>query len=339
MHYAVFVSTGPHSGALSKAYHFCKEALIQGNTIDLVFFYQDAVLIADKNTSLPEGDITLLEAWQNLHETYHFPMHLCSASARHYAIPKPPALGFEISGLGFWVSKAIAANSLVVYNGQENQPHQNPNKSIVALITEANPPNGNPRELLDQILAAAAFDQPVQVIFHQEGIHQLIGDLAPEWSMLADYGIEKVFVTELSASLYPDLLPRLTLPFELISLEQTEHVVQNSHWLISRSNPVFNSQASSIPEPALSEWTEVISESIADALGIALTESHRSIIRFAREYYESHQRLPGMRIFVKLCQTEINPELDSSTLNRLFLGKPLQHIAKLGGLPKPPHCV
>lgn len=206
-------------------------------------------------------------------------------------------------------------------------------KTIVAFIQK---PSYN-SAVLDQILAAAAFDYTVQVIFDGEGILELSGPVAPQWAVLPDYGISQVFVTE--SSMHPNSDLKLLLPFEFISESQAQQAVKQCHWLIS-SCSTKQSLASEHTLPRLQdEWSYTHSEKIAESLHISFKDTHWKIIMLAREYYKKHQRLPGMRIFVKLCQTQVDEKLDSSILNQLFIGKPLQNIAKLAGLPRPEHCV
>jgi tRNA 2-thiouridine synthesizing protein E len=88
----------------------------------------------------------------------------------------------------------------------------------------------------------------------------------------------------------------------------------------------------------LVDWNEALRDTIATDLGLSLTPLHCAIIDLAREYYSKHHRLPAMRVWVKVCQ-KLDPTLDSLKLHQMFLEKPLRVISKLGGLPKPLHCI
>lgn len=87
------------------------------------------------------------------------------------------------------------------------------------------------------------------------------------------------------------------------------------------------------------DWNLSICDSIAQTLRLTLTPIHLKIIDWARAYYQAHQRLPAMRVLIKLCQQTIDPTLNSVTINTLFLGSPLPNLSKLAGLPKPLHCL
>ncbi len=87
------------------------------------------------------------------------------------------------------------------------------------------------------------------------------------------------------------------------------------------------------------DWTPALRDHIAVLLSLELSPLHCQVIDLARSYFEAHNRLPAMRIWVKYCQTHLDPSLDSIQLHQLFLGKPLSIISKLGGLPKPLHCL
>ncbi len=89
----------------------------------------------------------------------------------------------------------------------------------------------------------------------------------------------------------------------------------------------------------LPPWNRALAQALSLELQLTLTEQHWILIEFARAYYHRHHRLPAFRIFLKLCQEHIDPTLNSAELHRLFLGKPLATLARLGGLPKPPHCL
>lgn len=111
MHYAIFISAPSSSENAQKAYDFCKTALIFGHTLDLVFFYEEAILLFQQETAL-------LKAWQDLQHNYNLPLYACSAGVHRYQL-EPEILhtqSIKIAGLGLWVNCAMNADEVVVFN-------------------------------------------------------------------------------------------------------------------------------------------------------------------------------------------------------------------------------
>jgi tRNA 2-thiouridine synthesizing protein E len=77
-----------------------------------------------------------------------------------------------------------------------------------------------------------------------------------------------------------------------------------------------------------------VSQVIADAEGIALTDSHWEVIRFLREVYQAEGHSPNFRAMLKGFQA-IRPEADSKFLYDLFPLGPAKQGAKVAGLPQP----
>jgi tRNA 2-thiouridine synthesizing protein E len=77
-----------------------------------------------------------------------------------------------------------------------------------------------------------------------------------------------------------------------------------------------------------------VSEAIAQAEGIALTDAHREVIRYLRDEYQAHGHTPNFRNMLKGFQA-IRPEADSKYLYDLFPLGPAKQGAKVAGLPQP----
>jgi tRNA 2-thiouridine synthesizing protein E len=77
-----------------------------------------------------------------------------------------------------------------------------------------------------------------------------------------------------------------------------------------------------------------VTEVIAAAEGIELTERHWEVIRFLRETYQADGHTPNFRAMLKSFQ-EIRPEADSKYLYDLFPLGPAKQGAKVAGLPQP----
>jgi tRNA 2-thiouridine synthesizing protein E len=80
-------------------------------------------------------------------------------------------------------------------------------------------------------------------------------------------------------------------------------------------------------------WSEEIGLEIADVLGIALTDRHRIVINFAREYFFKNDDAPTLRTITK--QTDVSMK----EMYALFPGGPAKIAAKVSGLGKPTGCI
>jgi len=118
-----------HDGgqAATLAQRFIIAALNAGHRIEQVFFYHDAVTQADANAAPAQDDPTTLEAWPQLAERGHFPLHVCVAAAARRGVlnaseaqrqNKPAGNlegGFELVGLGVYVEGLINADRVVTF--------------------------------------------------------------------------------------------------------------------------------------------------------------------------------------------------------------------------------
>ena len=87
------------------------------------------------------------------------------------------------------------------------------------------------------------------------------------------------------------------------------------------------------------DWNPAIAERMADLDGITLTDDHWAIIQLVRDYYQNHRLFPANRVLVTKVREAFGESKGTSIhLMKLFTGKPVKHIAKIAGLPKPPHC-
>lgn len=87
------------------------ELIAAGDTIDRVFFYQDAVYIGLQSQVPGQGLEPSYQGWLTLQQMHHFPLQLCIAnSLRRGILDEAEALrysksanlqsGFQLSGLG-----------------------------------------------------------------------------------------------------------------------------------------------------------------------------------------------------------------------------------------------
>lgn len=89
-----------------------------------------------------------------------------------------------------------------------------------------------------------------------------------------------------------------------------------------------------------SAWSETVAMEIAAAEGIQLTEAHWEVIRVLRDFYETHEEAPAMRLLVKAVRHHLGEEKGNSIyLMQLFPGSPAKRASKIAGLPKPTNCL
>lgn len=88
------------------------------------------------------------------------------------------------------------------------------------------------------------------------------------------------------------------------------------------------------------QWTPEIAQLLAEAEQLELTEAHWEIIHHLRQFYETHELAPAMRIFVKSVKTELGEDKGNSIyLMQLFPGSPAKRACRIAGLPRPTNCL
>ena len=86
------------------------------------------------------------------------------------------------------------------------------------------------------------------------------------------------------------------------------------------------------------DYSEEAPKVIAEAEGIALTESHWEVINYMRDQYREHGHTPNFRNMLKGF-SEIHEGADSKYLYDLFPVGPAKQAAKVAGIPKPRGCI
>ena len=96
---ALVVTTQPHSNLTTSAINLVRAAVNNDVEILGVFFYQDGVLNAAKNLSIPSDEYQTLIQWQALNREYSVPLYLCITAA------EKRGLSDDISNqaLNFWL--------------------------------------------------------------------------------------------------------------------------------------------------------------------------------------------------------------------------------------------
>ena len=86
-------------------------------------------------------------------------------------------------------------------------------------------------------------------------------------------------------------------------------------------------------------WSEDLGSHIASIDGVTLGDQHWEIIHYFREYYETYNIPPPMRMVMRVFKKAFGEEnANSRYLHQLFPGGPTRTASKYAGLPKPKNC-
>ena len=90
----------------------------------------------------------------------------------------------------------------------------------------------------------------------------------------------------------------------------------------------------------LNDWEKEVATVMAKEEDIDLSEDHWEIINFLREYYETYQVAPAVRVLTKAVGKKLGKDKGNSKyLYQLFPYGPGKQACKFAGLPKPTGCV
>ncbi len=87
------------------------------------------------------------------------------------------------------------------------------------------------------------------------------------------------------------------------------------------------------------DWNKKVAKELAASDNIELTEDHWQLITVIQKIFDATGDTPPMRLLIKLLRQEINSEVDSRYLYRLYPNGPVRYASKHAGLPKPKHCM
>lgn len=122
--FTLLIDSAPEqSNAHFNAIAFGRAALALGHRIQQIFFFQDAVRIADLNLDLPADEWDPQSQWQQFAQEHQLSLQICSSAAQRRGLGGAESLeeaekaqlaqGFTIGGLGVLV-KATAGSDKVV---------------------------------------------------------------------------------------------------------------------------------------------------------------------------------------------------------------------------------
>ena len=128
MKFALSIQGSPYtSNSLWSALRFAEACLNDGHNIHRVFFYRDAVLVANVLQAPPQDELSLTTAWQTLGQAHELDLCLCVASCLRRGILDESeahrfektasnlAPGFNISGLGQLIEASLVCDRIVTF--------------------------------------------------------------------------------------------------------------------------------------------------------------------------------------------------------------------------------
>lgn len=118
---AIIVTTPPNSNLTTTAIELIKNAIENNVNVIGVFFYQDGVLNAAKQLSIPSDEFQTLKQWQQLSSVHNVPLHLCISAAEKRGLTDELSSNglsnidklFTVSGLGELVELTSKAQRVV----------------------------------------------------------------------------------------------------------------------------------------------------------------------------------------------------------------------------------
>lgn len=88
------------------------------------------------------------------------------------------------------------------------------------------------------------------------------------------------------------------------------------------------------------EWSPELAEYIAELESIELTDAHWEVVHFVREFYQTYDTSPAMRVLVKAIGQSLGADkANSMYLYKLFPKGPAKQATRIAGLPKPAKCI
>ena len=117
MNISLLVQGDPLStNAPSLALHFAREAVTQGHALSRVFFYKDAVHLANRFNSVPSDETDLQSEWQTFAKNSGAELTVCIAAGQRRGIVEDNlAEGFSIAGLGQMVEAMAESDRTVTF--------------------------------------------------------------------------------------------------------------------------------------------------------------------------------------------------------------------------------
>ncbi|MCY4144490.1 MAG: sulfurtransferase complex subunit TusD [Gammaproteobacteria bacterium] len=122
MKISLLVQGAPHSStACEQALNFARAVIRKNHTLFRVFFYKDAVSIANSTYQLPSDEWNIQEAWLDFANENNMELMVCIGAAQRRGIseaslPTDGRSGFQIVGLGQFIEATIESDRVVTFN-------------------------------------------------------------------------------------------------------------------------------------------------------------------------------------------------------------------------------
>ncbi len=84
------------------------------------------------------------------------------------------------------------------------------------------------------------------------------------------------------------------------------------------------------------DWDEGVAEALARKEGIVLTDLHRQVLRYMRDYLDEHQLIPDARFVIRFLEKDVG--LGAAARQRLFELFPYGYVkqaCKIAGMRRP----
>lgn len=81
----VLITSSPFGNNIHALAQRYINAAVEHHTIDRIFFYQDAVLVANQAQQPPQGQVSILSQWKSLAECNNIPLQACNGILLHSA--------------------------------------------------------------------------------------------------------------------------------------------------------------------------------------------------------------------------------------------------------------
>jgi tRNA 2-thiouridine synthesizing protein D len=125
----IILVTGPVYGSqqASSALLFSYALLESGHNLHGVFFYREGVLNANRLVTVSGDEVSMVEAWQTLHQDKHIPLRVCISSALRRGVTGLHKAGkstygdhnlhpdFELTSLGALAESILICDRLVQF--------------------------------------------------------------------------------------------------------------------------------------------------------------------------------------------------------------------------------
>lgn len=128
MNFSIAIYGGPSdSQAPLTALHFAKAVLASGHELYRVFFYNEAVVVANELIVAPQDELNLNQAWSEFSEAHDIELVVCIASAlRRGMLNESEASRYDknnhnissafiVSGLGQLIDAGIQSDRLISF--------------------------------------------------------------------------------------------------------------------------------------------------------------------------------------------------------------------------------